>query len=88
MEASERTERKRLPVGPGPRHYRAVWRAVVVLAALQTIYAACFIYRSSSVVEGRRYFCLYDDAMISMRTKFSRVIVYRLDHRIQRILGR
>src|SRR5215217_3734608 len=31
-------------------------------------WASLFIYRSSSVgIDGRRYFCLFDDAMISMR---------------------
>lgn len=31
------------------------------------IYAACFIYRTSFVIDGQRYFALFDDAMISMR---------------------
>jgi hypothetical protein len=31
------------------------------------IYSVAFIYRTSFVVEGQRYFCLFDDAMISMR---------------------
>jgi hypothetical protein len=30
-------------------------------------YAACFIYRTSFVVAGERYFSLFDDAMVSMR---------------------
>jgi hypothetical protein len=39
--------------------------AVIVVAFL--IYAALFIYRTSFVVHGERYFSLFDDAMISMR---------------------
>jgi arabinofuranosyltransferase len=39
--------------------------ALVVTAFL--IYAALFIYRTSFVVGGERYFSLFDDAMISMR---------------------
>jgi hypothetical protein len=32
------------------------------------IWSAAFIYRSSFVaIDGKRYFCLFDDAMISMR---------------------
>lgn len=42
---------------------------IVVIAALCfVIWAAVFIYRSSFItVDGNRYFCLADDAMISMR---------------------
>jgi arabinofuranosyltransferase len=50
-----------------PRSYRRIWQLALLLGALQVAYAAGFIYRSSVVVEGRRYFCLFDDAMISMR---------------------
>src|ERR1700682_3186644 len=42
-----------------------LWFAVTVVAFL--IYAALFIYRTSFVVHGERYFSLFDDAMISMR---------------------
>ena len=38
-----------------------------VLLILFLIYAGVYIYRSSFVVEGERYFVLNDDAMISMR---------------------
>lgn len=31
------------------------------------IYAGLFIYRTSFLVDGRRYFCLFDDEMVSMR---------------------
>ena len=48
------------------------WRrssfAVAVLALGFLLWCAVFIYRSSFVcIDGRRYFCLFDDAMISMR---------------------
>lgn len=36
------------------------------LIAAYVGYAACFIYRCSFVLDGRRYFVLFDDAMISM----------------------
>ena len=49
------------------RSYRSVWTTVFVLCVFQSAYAAAFIWRSSIVVEGTRYFCLFDDAMISMR---------------------
>ncbi|HUW20580.1 MAG TPA: hypothetical protein VMW16_14885 [Sedimentisphaerales bacterium] len=49
------------------RSYRSVWIVVSVVAPLQAFYAAGFIARTSFVVEGKRYFCLFDDAMISMR---------------------
>lgn len=52
---------------PMPRDYAPVWRAVWLACAIQTLYAIAFIWRSSFVVEGERYFCLFDDAMISMR---------------------
>jgi hypothetical protein len=38
-----------------------------VIGLLQTAWALAFIARSSFVVEGQRYFCLFDDAMVSMR---------------------
>lgn len=37
----------------------------VVLA--YCLYAGLFIYRTSFVIEGERFFCLFDDAMVSMR---------------------
>ena len=39
----------------------------IALMAVFVVYAAVFIGRSSFVVAGERYFCLFDDAMISMR---------------------
>jgi hypothetical protein len=38
----------------------------LALAACFTVWAAWFVYRTSFVVEGTRYFSLFDDAMISM----------------------
>jgi hypothetical protein len=39
----------------------------VILLILFAAYAAAFISRTSFEVQGTRYFCLFDDAMISMR---------------------
>ncbi len=47
--------------------YKTVWWVVLIVALLQACYAVGFIARTSFVVEGRRYYCLFDDAMISMR---------------------
>jgi hypothetical protein len=48
---------------PSPRAGRAgPW----LLAASMVVWGAWFIYRSSFVAEGRRVFCLFEDAMISM----------------------
>ena len=44
-----------------------MWLTVLLVALFQTFYAVGFIARTSFVVEGKRYFCLFDDAMISMR---------------------
>ncbi len=42
--------------------------AIVGIGACFIAWASLFIYRSSVVgIDGRRYFCLFDDAMISMR---------------------
>ena len=40
---------------------------MVLIVLVLGAYAGWFIYRSSFVVEGKRYFCLFDDAMVSMR---------------------
>jgi hypothetical protein len=42
-------------------------RAAAIGAAISTTFSAAFIYRASFVIDGRRYFSLFDDAMISMR---------------------
>lgn len=47
--------------------YKTVWWVVLIVALLQACYAVGFIARTSFVVEGQRYYCLFDDAMISMR---------------------
>lgn len=49
---------------PAARKFRL---AFILLVVLYLLYAGSYIYRSSFVVEGERYFVLNDDAMISMR---------------------
>lgn len=49
------------------RSYKSVWLVVLLVALLQTFCAAAFIAGTSFVVEGKRYSCLFDDAMIAMR---------------------
>lgn len=41
----------------------AFWTVVALFVG----YAGCFIYRTSFVIDGERYFSLFDDAMVSMR---------------------
>jgi hypothetical protein len=41
--------------------------SLLLLVAAFCIYAAAFIYRTSFVIDGVRYFSLFDDAMVSMR---------------------
>lgn len=38
-----------------------------LLILVYAVYAALYIYRNSVVVDGQRYFVLFDDAMVSMR---------------------
>jgi len=40
---------------------------LLIIVILQAAYAAVFIVRSSFVIGDERYYCLFDDAMISMR---------------------
>lgn len=47
---------------PSRRHW-GVWAVLVIFV----IYCAVFIYCTTIIVHGVRYFCLFDDAMISMR---------------------
>lgn len=49
------------------RRLRAAHRWLLAILVLQAFYASIFIARSSVVIDGTRYFCLFDDAMISMR---------------------
>ncbi|MFH1312951.1 MAG: hypothetical protein ABIJ00_06950 [Candidatus Eisenbacteria bacterium] len=42
-------------------------RAFLIVAVVFCVYASLFIYRTSFVIDGERYFSLFDDAMISMR---------------------
>ena len=62
--------------GQGPSHLNAegdqpgtpkMGVGFTTLLVLFTAYACAFIYRTSFDVGGIRYFCLFDDAMISMR---------------------
>ena len=47
---------------------RAYHLSTGVLSVAFVVWSALFIYRSSSLAfDGRRYFCLFDDAMVSMR---------------------
>ncbi len=40
---------------------------LVVLALVYIAWAVVFIARSSTLASGGRYFCLFDDAMVSLR---------------------
>lgn len=56
------------PIAKIPQKTLNAGRALFSIAvALYVIYAALFIYRTSFVIDGVRYFSLFDDAMISMR---------------------
>ena len=48
---------------------RKLERALIAIISIGfVIWSAAFIYRSSFIaIDGKRYFCLFDDAMISMR---------------------
>ena len=50
-----------------PFRYALVWRITALLCFMQAVYAALYIHHSSRIVEGQRYFVLFDDALISMR---------------------
>ncbi len=69
------------------RSYKGVWFVALLIAFLQTLYAIGFIARTSFVVEGQRYFCLFDDAMISMRYADNwaagRGFVWNVDERVE-----
>jgi len=45
---------------------RRIPLSLAVLLLLLAAWGGWFIYRTSFLVEGKRYFCLFDDAMISM----------------------
>src|SRR5436853_7829438 len=47
---------------PPPSRPWALWILLLLLA----IWGGWFIYRTSFVIDGRRFFCLFDDAVISM----------------------
>jgi len=42
-------------------------RVFFLIVALFAVYAGIFIYKTSFLVDGERFFCLFDDAMVSMR---------------------
>jgi hypothetical protein len=46
-------------------------KALLLLLFLHCAYACIFIAKTSFVIEGERYFCLVDDAMVSMRYAFN-----------------
>jgi len=52
---------------PLPQSDRLCKCGVTISVALATVYYALFIFQTSFVVNGERYFCLQDDEMISMR---------------------
>ena len=43
------------------------WIVLAVVIVAYAAYAAIYIFKTSFVVKGQRFFCLFDDAMISMR---------------------
>jgi hypothetical protein len=51
----------------GGTRSRTEFVAFVALLILFAIYTTAFIFRTSFVVDGQRYFALFDDAMVSMR---------------------
>jgi arabinofuranosyltransferase len=53
--------------GDAVRRTRVTTLGLILIGALYTIYAAIFIWNTSFVVDGQRYFVLFDDAMVSMR---------------------
>jgi hypothetical protein len=54
-------------------------RALFALLATMAAWAGWFIFRTSFVLDGRRLFCLFDDAMISMTYARNLVEGYGLD---------
>lgn len=52
---------------PKPRLRRILPIPLLLILAGYILYAAGYIYRTSFVIDGERYFSLFDDAMISMR---------------------
>src|SRR5437667_5135679 len=54
------------PSAEGLRAERRAWLLPTALSAGLAAWSAWFIWRTSFVADGRRVFCLFDDAMISM----------------------
>ncbi len=65
------TTGSRKPFGNGRVNTRRLetWQIwVLAIAVVYTLWSALFIFRQSHIsVDGKRYYCLFDDAMISMR---------------------
>lgn len=40
---------------------------LAAILALYALWSACYIWHTSFLIDGQRYFCLFDDGMISMR---------------------
>ena len=54
-------------MNPSRRRHRNASIGFWTLVALFVAYSGCFVYRTSFVIGGERYFSLFDDAMVSMR---------------------
>lgn len=54
-------------------------RLLIFILLFLLLYGGWFIYKSSGVVDGKRYFCLFDDQMISMTYARNFVNGYGLD---------
>ncbi len=67
MDAAAASPAERQQPAPPRGGSRAAGVALAVILLVYCAYAAAFIYRTSFLVDGRRCFCLFDDAMISMR---------------------
>lgn len=61
--------------------------ALLILVITYCVYALAFIYRTSYVIGGQRYFSLFDDGMISMRYAYNLAhghgLVWNLGERIE-----
>jgi len=52
--------------------------SLIIIIAGYCLYATAYIYRTSFIINGERYFCLFDDAMISMRYAHNLALGYGL----------
>ena len=62
-------DRTRKDMNQSISQYNKIEKWIIVLSVmLFVLWSAAFIYRTSFIaIDGKRYFCLFDDAMISMR---------------------